>query len=313
MCTSFLATKPNKFAITGRSLDYDKDDTYQTSQFDSGHVFNSVLQNNVKWKAKYGIFTIDSVVTDSPYPIPFEGINSAGISISGNLANASYPTNTAFPTISSDDIVNWVLSQAGNIGEAASLLTKINIQSNWQYHYIVFDNQGGSLVVEYENETPISYFNESKVLTNNPNLKYQLENQNNFANLRNWFPNAVLPDSGDQFHGQGMFGLSGDWMSPSRFTRVNTMLNFSIDYAIENSDAIYLTKRILDSASLIKGIDLGNSATGNPIYTQVQIVKDLINSVVYWRLYGSENWTINKIKWKNEQTIKTNTLQKIKS
>ncbi len=278
-------------------MDYDQDDHYETKQYDTGHVFTSVLNNGVRWTAKYGVFTIDSVVSNSPYPIPFEGINSAGISISGNLANASYPTKNPGPTISSDDIVNWVLSQAGNIGEAATLLTTINIQSQWQYHYIVFDNQGGSVVVEYENQTPISYFNESNVLTNNPNLKYQMENQNNYANIKNWFPDSILPDSGDQFHGQGMFGLPGDWMSTSRFTRISTMIKYSADYITGNSDAVYLAKRVIDSASLIKGIDLGQSSTGNPIYTQVQIVKDLINSVVYWRVYDSEKWTVNQITW----------------
>ncbi len=297
MCTSFLAFNSKTFAITGRSLDYDQDTVYKSDQFPVGHQFNSVLNNGVSWQSQLSIFTIDSVVSDSPYPIPFEGINSAGLSISGNLANSSYPSNNPGPTISTDDMVNWVLSQASNIDEAATLLTTVNIESAWSYHYIVFDKYGNNLVVEYENQTPVSYFNESKVLTNNPNLKYQLENQNNYANIRNWFPNAVLPDSGDQFHGQGMLGIPGDWMSTSRFTKVNTMLEFSLSHVTGNDDAIYLSKRILDSASLIKGIDLGNSETGNPIYTQVQIVKDLVNSVVYWRVYDAETWNIVDIQW----------------
>ncbi len=294
MCTSFLAFQTGNFGITGRSLDYDQPTQFLSSQFPSGTTFNSVLDNGVSWVSVYGIFTIDSV---DGYNVPFEGINSAGLSISGNLANASYPQNNPGPTISSDDIVNYVLSQAGDVSEAAALLTSINVQSQWQYHYIVFDASGNSLVVEFDDEMAVCYNNESLVLTNNPNLNYQLENQNNYANIKNWFPGAVLPDSGDQFHGQGMLGLPGDWMSPSRYTRVTTMLEYSLPYVNGNNDAIYLTKRILDSASLIKGVDLGASATGLPIYTQVQIVKDILNSVVYWREYDSESWTIVNITW----------------
>ncbi len=294
MCTSFLAFQTGNFGITGRSLDYDQPTQFLSSQFPSGTTFNSVLDNGVSWVSVYGIFTIDSV---DGYNVPFEGINSAGLSISGNLANASYPQNNPGPTISSDDIVNYVLSQAGDVSEAAALLTSINVQSEWQYHYIVFDASGNSLVVEFDDEMAVCYNNESFVLTNNPNLNYQLENQNNYANIKNWFPGAVLPDSGDQFHGQGMLGLPGDWMSPSRYTRVTTMLEYSLPYVNGNNDAIYLTKRILDSASLIKGVDLGASATGLPIYTQVQIVKDILNSVVYWREYDSESWTIVNITW----------------
>lgn len=294
MCTSFLAFQSGAFAITGRSLDYDQNLSYLTKQFATGTVFNSVLNNGVSWKSQFGILTIDSI--DS-YNIPFEGINSAGLSISGNLANASYPKSNTGPTISTDDMVIWVLSQAGSLEEATSLLTSVNIDSTWQYHYIVFDKDGNSLVVEYQNQTAVIYVNETKVLTNNPDLSYHLENQNNYDNIKNWSPNALLPDSGDQFHGQGMLGIPGDWMSTSRFTRVNTMLNFSLNYIDGNADAIFFSKRVLDSASLIKGIDLGNSETGSPIYTQVQIVKDLMNSVVYWRIYDVETWNVIDIQW----------------
>ncbi|UMY64540.1 MULTISPECIES: linear amide C-N hydrolase [unclassified Flavobacterium] len=294
MCTSFLAFQTGNFGITGRSLDYDQPTQFLTSQSQSGTTFSSVLNNGVSWVSQYGIFTIDSV---DGYNVPFEGVNSAGLSISGNLANATYPQNNPGPTISSDDIVNYVLSQASDVWGAADLLTSINVQSQWKYHYIVFDASGNSLVVEFEDEMAVCYFNESFVLTNNPNLNYQLENQNNYANIKNWFSGAVLPDSGDQFHGQGMLGLPGDWMSPSRYTRVTTMLEYSLPYVNGTNDAIYLVKRILDSASLIKGVDLGASATGSPIYTQVQIVKDILNSVVYWREYDSESWTIVNIIW----------------
>lgn len=299
MCTSFLAFKSNKFCVTGRSLDYDHPDKYIFKQYPVGHSFKSVLNNGVSWKSTHGIFTIDSVVQDVDYPIPFEGMNSAGISISGNLANASYPENNPGPTISTDDMVNWVLSQAGTIEEAQELLCTVNIDSKWQYHYIVFDKTGNSLVVEYENKSAVAHQNKTKVLTNNPNLNYHLENQNNFANLRNWFPGAILPDSGDQFHGQGMFGMPGDWMSTSRFTRATIMLNYSVnnDFIQNNADAIFVARKILDSVSLIKGIDLGSKPDGKPIYTQIQIVKDLLNSVVYTCIYDDANWEKHVIEW----------------
>ncbi len=294
MCTAFLAYQTGVFGITGRSLDYDQPTTFVTTQTPAGTTFNSVLNNGVSWVSKYAIFTIDSVES---YNVPFEGMNSMGLSISGNLANADYPQNNQGPTISSDDIVNYVLSQAQSIVEAAALLTTINIQSPWKYHYIVFDSIGDSLVVEYENQLAVAYVNESLVLTNNPNLNYQLENQNNYAHIQNWSPNAILPDSGDQFHGQGMLGLPGDWMSPSRYTRASTMLKYALSQVTSNNDAIYLSKRILDNVSLIKGIDMGGSATGLPIYTQVQIVKDILNNVVYWRTYDAEEWTVVNIQW----------------
>lgn len=295
MCTSFLAFKSNVFAITGRSLDYDHDNSYKTVKSPKGTVFNSVLKNGVSWTSAYDMVTVDSVVSDSSYPIPFEGMNSEGISISGNLANAQYPSGKSGSTISSDDFVNYMLAQVSDLQQVSSLLQNLNIQSNWQYHYILFDKNGNSLVVEFVNGQAVCTVNKTFVLTNNPDLNFQLENQNNYANCKNWFPGATLPDTGDQFHGQGMFGIPGDWMSTSRFTRVTTMLKYSTNLASTVSEALYLSKRIIDSASLIKGIDCGSSATGNPIYTQIQIVKDLINSVVYTRVYGVDTWTATQL------------------
>lgn len=297
MCTAFCANIFPHFAVTGRSLDFDQPSTYVQSQFSIGQVFKSVLNNGVSWTATQGIYTIDFV--GSKYNIPFEGMNQAGLSISGNLANASYPKDKFDKTIASDDMCNYVLSQASNISEAATLMSQVNIDSKWQYHYIVFDNQGGSLVVEYENGQAVMYFNESNILTNNPNLQYQLENQNNYTNIRNWAPNAVLPDQGDQFHGQGMLGIPGDWMSSSRFTRISTMLQFCLnDVSTDNNDdQVFFAKRIIEAASLMKGIDCGNSQTGNSIYTQIQVVKDLCNSVIYTREYGTEGWKKVIVKW----------------
>ena len=226
-------------------------------------------------------------------------MNSSGISISGNLANAQYPKGKSGDTISSDDFVNFMLAQVFDLRLVPQLLDNLNIESNWKYHYILFDKYGNSIVVEFVNGQAICTINKTIVLTNNPDLNFQLENQNNYANCRNWFPDATLPDSGDQFHGQGMYGIPGDWMSTSRFTRVATMLRYSTKLVDTVSEAIYLSKRIIDSASLIKGIDSGSSSTGKPIYTQIQIVKDLINGIVYTREYGRETWNETKITMAN--------------
>jgi len=296
MCTSFCASVQPSFAVTGRSLDYDQPSSFVTSQFKSGHPFQSVLNNGTSWIATQGIYTIDFVGTK--YNIPFEGLNQAGLSMSGNMANASYPKG--FPTtLSSDDMITYVLSQASNIGEAADLMSQVSIDSKWQYHYILFDKQGGSLVVEYENGQAVMYFNESMILTNNPNLSYQLANQNNYTNIRNYAPDAVLPDSGDQFHGQGMLGIPGDWMSPSRYTRTYYLLKYCLgQVSTSNTDEqVFFAKRLIEAASLLKGIDLGKSATGLPIYTQIQIVKDMTNNVVYTREYGVEAWTKTPVSW----------------
>lgn len=304
MCTAFMFTGASSqgpgnaaVAFTGRSLDYDQPTTYTTQQYAPGNNYKSVLDNGVTWTGSYGVFVFDS---EEEYLVPFEGLNSAGIGISGNLANAQYPTDKSGPTISSDDLVLYVLSQAGSLLDAAKLLSDINISSPWQYHYLLTDSNGYSLVVEFLGGQAVFSDNNPRVMTNNPDYQSQLANLNNYAHLQNWFPGSVLPDSGDQFHGQGMLGMPGDWMSPSRFVRASYMLQFLAAGTAENCTtdyAGYITQMILNSVSLTSGIDLGSSDTGLPIYTQIQIVKDQKNAVVYYRTLPNISWQSTSINW----------------
>ncbi len=59
------------------------------------------------------------------------------------------------------------------------------------------------------------------------------------------------------------------------------MIKEGENYISNIGDAVNLASKIIDSVSLIKGIDLGKSATSNPIYTQIQIIKDLKNYKIH--------------------------------
>jgi len=297
-CTAFML-KTKEGIVTGRTLDYDQPSVYNTKTYKSGSTIQSVLKPTpptprFSWKVKHDFIVVNNVLSDpAGYLVAFEGMNKAGISISGNLAGASYPNgNKTYPTLSSDDIVRYVLSLASDIDEVKSLLSKINIKSSWQYHYIIFDKSGHSLVVEFKNNAVKYTENETKILTNNPNLNYQLENLNNYANLKNFNSKSITPGSGNQFHGAGMFGLPGDWMSPSRFIRGSIMIKEGQKFISTTKEAVNLAAKIVDSVSLIKGIDLGKTETSIPIYTQIQIIKDLNNSKLYLKRYDDFEWTL---------------------
>jgi len=295
MCTSFLAAVTPNFAITGRSLDYDQPSMFVNRLDIVGTVYNSVLNNGVTWTGTQAVFSVNFLVPDA---VPFEAMNQSGLSMSGNLANADYPTGGTI-VLSTDDMINYVLSQSASLSDAQALISQVSIQSDYQYHYSLYDRNGNSLIVEFVNGAAVFYNNQSYIMTNNPDLPWQLANQNNYANIRNYAPNAVLPDSGDQFHGQGMLGIPGDWMSTSRYTRTYYMLKYCLSEVSTSNvqDQVFFAKRLIEAASLLKGIDKGNSASGNSIYTQIQIVKDLINNVIYQREYGVEDWTVTHIDW----------------
>ncbi|MCT4638628.1 MAG: linear amide C-N hydrolase [Bacteroidales bacterium] len=296
-CTAFML-KTKKGVVTGRTLDYSVASVYNTTVYKKGETIKSVFVPDkpgtpYKWKVKHEFITVNNVLNDPPnYLVAFEGMNKAGIAISGNLANANYPNgDNKKPTLSSDDIVRYILALANDLDEAKQLFAAVNIISRWKYHYILFDRAGNSLIVEFKGGKATFYDNVSPIITNNPNIDYQVANLNNYANLKNYNEKSITPGSGNQFHGAGMFGLPGDWMSPARYTRGYFMIKEGEKYITNTDEAINLASKIIGSVSLIKGIDLGKRATSNPIYTQLQIIKDLTNNKIYLKRYDDFEWS----------------------
>lgn len=297
-CTAFML-KTAQGVVTGRTLDYSQPSVYNTRVYKVGETIQSVYkvtppQSAFSWEVKHEFITVNNVLAEpQDYLVAFEGMNKSGISISGNLATADYPKNkTGKPTLSSDDIIRYILSRASNMNEVKSLFSSINIDSHWQYHYIVFDAAANSLVVEFKNGEAMFYENVTQILTNNPGLDYQLSNLNNFANLKNYNFESISPTSGNEFHGAGMYGLPGDWMSPGRFIRGYFMIKEGQNYISNTEEAVNLASKIINSVSLIKGIDLGVSEISDPIYTQLQIIKDVKNNKIYLRRYDDFEWTV---------------------
>jgi choloylglycine hydrolase len=280
--------KTGQGVVTGRTLDYSQPSVYSTLVYKAGETIRSVYkvtppQSPFSWEVKHEFITVNNVLSEpQDYLVAF-----------GNLATADYPKNkTGKPTLSSDDIIRYILSRASNMNEVKSLFSSINIDSHWQYHYIVFDAAANSLVVEFKNGEAMFYENVTQILTNNPGLDYQLSNLNNFANLKNYNFESISPTSGNEFHGAGMYGIPGDWMSPGRFIRGYFMIKEGQNYISNTEEAVNLASKIINSVSLIKGIDLGVSEISDPIYTQLQIIKDVKNNKIYLRRYDDFEWTV---------------------
>lgn len=296
-CTAFAVKAQDGGVVTGRSYDYSRYTGFKTKIYKPGKRIKSVYTETddskpFSWKIRQKFITVNNVLsTPAGYLVAFEGMNRAGICISGNLADAEYPQdNPQYPTLSSDDVVRYVLSQAASLEDIKRLLSRVNIVSRWKYHYIAFDGDGNSLVTEFRGGKAVFFENQTTILTNNPNLDFQKANLNNYANLKIFNEHAITPGSGNQFHGAGMYGLPGDWMSPSRFARGHFMIQEGQNFTETTREALNLAAHIIDSVSLIKGIDTGSSPEGRPIYTQIQILKDVTNHTLYLKTYDEFQW-----------------------
>ena len=68
------------------------------------------------------------------------------------------------------------------------------------------------------------------------------------------------------------------------------MIREGQNYINNTKEALNLASKIISSVSLIKGIDCGVSEISDPIYTQLQILKDLENNKIYLKRYDSFEW-----------------------
>ena len=80
----------------------------------------------------------------------------------------------------------------------------------------------GSLV-EYDNGQCNIYDNPLGIMTNAPSLPWQLTNLRQYVGLENFNPITIKKDGftvSPTGHGDGMFGIPGDYTPPSRFVRL---------------------------------------------------------------------------------------------
>ncbi|MCL5036018.1 MAG: choloylglycine hydrolase family protein [Chloroflexi bacterium] len=189
------------------------------------------------WKVKY------AHVGFSPFGIPLitDGINEKGLACGGffqpGFAEYEAVTEKDYPrTISCQDFGSWVLGTCATTAEVREKLPGIHvceaIMGPWKtvppLHFVVTDETGDSIIIEYTGGKLHIYDNKIGVITNSPSYDWQIRNLRNYIGLKaeNNPPIVVNGVKLEQFsQGSGSIGLPGDFTSPSRFVRAYFLLN----------------------------------------------------------------------------------------
>lgn len=227
MCTA--ATYKTKDFYFGRTLDYEF--SYGDEVTVTPRNFPLVFRNTGEISSHYAIIGM-AFVSDC-YPLYYDAINEKGLGMAGLnfVGNAKYnKAKEGRDNIAQFEFIPWILSQCSNVGEAKTLLDKINLTDTpfspqlpvAQLHWIIADRDGAITIEATESGLNI-YDNPAGVLTNNPPFNEQMFMLNNFMNLspkqpKNLF-SSKLPLT-TYSRGMGALGLPGDLSSQSRFVRV---------------------------------------------------------------------------------------------
>jgi choloylglycine hydrolase len=297
MCTNFAlfsTGKSSTYAITARAMEFTGSLGTQIQITPQGQSFPVATltppTNALTWKNKYGY--IGMTGGGDGFSASTDGLNEKGLSVGLLwLPGSEYPPSQAAtnPIICNAVLGDWIL---GNFDSVASLkaalatITVINISeiaSNafFPLHYIVSDNTGANLIIEFVNGQMQTYEAENGVMTNAPPYPYQTANLSNYVNLslknnpQNWW--------GQELNGSGCLGMPGDYTPPSRFVRATMLQQSTQNYTPKNTqEAIGLAARILTSFGIPIGAQIEPSTGALGDYTLWGVVRDHKDLVYYF-------------------------------
>ena len=310
-CTVFRVQSKDDAIVLGRSMEFGFDSESQMAIVPRGYGFNLQApggKDGLSWKAKYGFVGANAFGLD---PAILDGINEAGLaaSILYLPGFTQYPEATpqnAGRAIGNAYLLSWILSSFATVEEVKEAIKEVVVfydlpkgvpQVPLDFHYIIYDAKGGSIVLEYVKGALNLYDNPIGVMTNSPTFDWQLLNLRNYINLTNVSVDSLKLGSYELTplgQGTGLLGIPGDYTPPHRFVRA-TALAFSAVTPDNAVQGMNLAFHILDAVDIPRGAVAQKDKAGKMVYdiTNWTTVRDLTNMVLYFRTY--DNLTIRKV------------------
>jgi choloylglycine hydrolase len=278
-CTGIRLIAKDGGVVYGRTMEWGAFDLHsRVALIPYGFEFTGLTpdgNNGKKFTVKHGIVALDMVGKD----YIADGMNDRGLAVGlfyhpGYAKYPKYDKANAASCIAAQDLSAYILSQFSNIREVKAGMQEITVVGVVEKaigivvdgHWMVTDNSGTSIVIEFTDGELRIHDAPLGVITNAPNYDWHMTNLSNYLNLSMF---SVEPKnlSGVKFAptgaGSGMIGLPGDNTPPSRFVRAVTWTQSKRQ--IENAtEGIYEVFRILDNFNLPLGPDgAEGSGTGN--------------------------------------------------
>lgn len=301
-CTFFTVSAKDGSVAVGRTLEFGVDPGSQLIYAPRGEKHSTALpdgKTGLSWTSKYASLYLSGFELDSP----LDGMNEAGLAVAGLYmpGYAEYQKPGSGPndkTISSIDLSKWILQSFSSVEEIRKTLPGITVYGAevsamgevMPAHYVVCDAAGKGLVIEYTEGKLYMYDNPLGVLTNAPNFPWHMTNLKNYVTLS---PVGAISMSLKDVEfqrtsqGSGLFGIPGDYTSPSRFVRAAIMSSWGKG-ATDADSAVILALHILNALDIPDGI-AGSDKDGKTYfdYTRWSTIRDLAKARYFYRTYDN--------------------------
>ena len=287
----------------------------------------------MKWKSKYASLGANGV----GLPFIFDGVNEKGMTV----GLFYFPTSAGYEkfdpakadrTLAPWELGSWILENFATVQELRQNISNVVVADvvfpAWGFtppaHFVVQDETGTSIVIEYVDGKLHVHDNPLGVITNSPTFDWHMTNLRNYVNFSmvNRPPVKVGSVTLVGFgQGTGMLGLPGDFTPPSRFVRA-VAYSTSVFPSATGDDAILQAFHILNNFDIPKGAarDAEKDAKGN-VTADYTLWTSAINSQArrfYFRTYENSQirsvdllkmpldaTTITKISMKGNEAIKS--------
>lgn len=314
-CTVFRLKANDGSIMIGRSMEFAVDLKYDVVVVPRNKAYVSPAPDNkagLSWKTRYGYVGMASFGLEFGLS---DGMNEKGLAASVLW----FETDMKWQDVGSAEtkralaqamVSDWILGNFSSIEEVKREIQKLKV---FKYvdpktgmsptiHFIVYDAQGGCIVIEYEDGVCHIYDNPLGFMTNAPRFPWQLTNLRQYAGMTNEKP-GPYEMSGITFeptgHGSGMFGLPGDLTPPSRFVRLGVLTRFA-DKQPDAERNLNLAQHIINTFDIPFGLitdTMPDKKTVLKESTQWVTFRDLTKRILYFRTY--ENQTLRKIDLNN--------------
>ncbi|MFA6034227.1 MAG: linear amide C-N hydrolase, partial [Myxococcota bacterium] len=242
-CTVFRLKADDGSVVVARSMEFAVDLKYELIVVPRNKSYTSPAPDGsagLSWKTGYGYAGV--ATADMDYGIT-DGMNEKGLAIGLLWFESDMKYQDVAPgenarALAQAMVGDWVLGNFAAVEDVKREIQKLKV---FKYtdpatkmaptlHFIVYDANGGSIVIEYENGVCNVYDNPLGIMTNAPRFPWQVTNLRQYVGMRSDMPEPVkvsgltLTPTG---HGAGMLGLPGDLTPPSRFVRLAVLTRFA--------------------------------------------------------------------------------------
>lgn len=244
MCTSVKIKATSGEYFWGRTMDMsvplfpDKSGYYVPCRITSLPSNVELDSQLTKWTSKYSAIGVG--FEDSP--VLFDGINEHGLA--GDLQVltecgwaelADIEKNNKTPLIG-EELVCYMLTNYKSVAEVRENFNQFMLVNqpyvlgktdfHFPVHFSFVDETGDSIVLEPQEDGSLVMFTHIGVMANSPRYDYHEVNVRNYIGINSTdksdnkvFNDGVTIKPIENGTGYGMFGLPGDYTSPSRFIR----------------------------------------------------------------------------------------------